>query len=58
VSRYEVGERRLDVIELARVARVLNTTVVEPSNASEWETGRSRPAKHMPVSSERWASSR
>jgi hypothetical protein len=29
VSRYEVGERRLDVIELARVARALNTTVVE-----------------------------
>jgi hypothetical protein len=29
VSRYEVGERRLDVIELARVARALNTTAVE-----------------------------
>jgi len=29
VSRYEVGERRLDVIELAQVARALGTTAVE-----------------------------
>jgi transcriptional regulator with XRE-family HTH domain len=29
VSRYEVGERRLDVIELARVAHALGTTAIE-----------------------------
>ena len=29
VSRYEVGERRLDVIELAEVAHALGTTAVE-----------------------------
>lgn len=29
VSRYEVGERRLDVIELAQVAQALGTTAVE-----------------------------
>ena len=29
VSRYEVGERRLDVIELAQVAHALGTTAVE-----------------------------
>lgn len=29
ISRYEIGERRIDVIELARVAHALSTTATE-----------------------------